>query len=82
MPFRQAHHVVGAVVAFAEKSLKPLDKVTVEEFKGISAVFQDDVLETFDLELAMKRRQVPGAPGTREVQRELSRWQKQLGMKR
>lgn len=78
MPFRQAHHVVGAVVALAEKSTKPLNQVTLEEFRGISTVFEADVLETFNLELAMKRRRVPGAPGTREVQRELSRWLKLL----
>src|SRR5262245_25475825 len=29
MPFRKAHHVVGAVVAFAEKNRKPLNNVTL-----------------------------------------------------
>jgi argininosuccinate lyase len=66
------------VVGLAEKAAKPLNRVTLEEFKGISDTFGDDVLETFDLDQAMKRRQIPGAPGTREVQRELSRWLKLL----
>src|SRR2546422_11301289 len=35
MPFRQAHHVVGAVVALAEQNGMPLDQLTLTDFKGI-----------------------------------------------
>src|SRR5439155_22640057 len=31
VPFRQAHHIVGAVVTLAEKARKPLDRRTLEE---------------------------------------------------
>ena len=33
MPFRQAHHVVGAVVALAEKTGKPLNQLTLAELQ-------------------------------------------------
>ena len=33
IPFRQAHHAVGAVVALAEKSGKPLNQLTLAELK-------------------------------------------------
>jgi argininosuccinate lyase len=78
MPFRQAHHVVGAAVAFAEKNSKPLDKVTVEEFKALDKAFDEDVVEVFDLAKAMARRQVIGAPGTKEVRKQIARWNKAL----
>jgi len=78
MPFRQAHHVVGSVVALAEKSGKPLNTLTVAEYQGVSGEFGEDVLQTFDLDRAMARRSITGAPGTREVRRQLARWQKQL----
>ena len=35
MPFRQAHHVVGAVVALAEKIGKPLNRLTLAELQSV-----------------------------------------------
>ncbi len=72
MPFRQAHHVVGAVVAHAERTGKPLDKVSLAEFQAIDPRFSGDVMKIFNLDRAMARRQLPGAPGTKEVRRQLA----------
>src|SRR5476651_1159608 len=38
MPFRQAHHVVGAVVALAEKTGKPLNRLTLMELQSVEPV--------------------------------------------
>jgi argininosuccinate lyase len=78
MPFRQAHHVVGAVVALAEKSGKPLNALELAEFRSASELFDSDVAQIFDLKLAMRRRNLTGAPGTQEVRRQLARWRKRL----
>lgn len=78
MPFRQAHHVVGAVVARAEKSGKPLNKLSFKEFQAVDKKFGRDALDVFDLKKAMVRRNIAGAPGTRELARQLARWRKQL----
>jgi argininosuccinate lyase len=78
MPFRRAHHVVGAVVGMAEELAKPLNRLTLGELQSASPEFAADVLEVFDLRAAMKRRNLTGAPGTKEVRRQLSRWQKRL----
>ncbi|MBI5772686.1 MAG: argininosuccinate lyase [Verrucomicrobia bacterium] len=78
MPFRQAHHAVGAVVAFAEKSGRPLDQVTVAEFRAVSPKFGPDVKNVFNLAQAMQRRALTGAPGAREVKRQLAQWTKKL----
>jgi len=78
MPFRQAHHVVGAAVAFTEKHRKTLNKITLEEFQSLDKQFTADVTEVFDLEKAMARRKLIGAPGTAEVRKQLSRWRKLL----
>lgn len=77
-PFRQAHHAVGAVVALAEKLGKSLDHLTVAEFQSVDQAFGSDVTAVFNLEKAMRRRALPGAPGTREVQAQLARWRKIL----
>lgn len=79
MPFRQAHHVVGAVVALAEKSGTPLDRFTLADFQGVDQTFTRDVTEVLHLEKAMARRALTGAPGTKEVAKQLARWQKLLG---
>jgi argininosuccinate lyase len=77
-PFRHAHHVVGAVVAYAEKQGKRLDELSLAEYQGISAEFGADVLTTFELVPAMARRTMTGAPGTAAVKRRLAHWAKAL----
>jgi argininosuccinate lyase len=79
MAFRQAHHVVGAVVALAEKTGKPLNRLSLAEFQGVDSHFGPDVRSVFDLKKAMARRKLTGAPGTSEVKKQLARWKKQLG---
>jgi argininosuccinate lyase len=78
LPFRQAHHAVGAVVALAEGLAKPLNQLTLAELQSVEPRFGADALAVFDLEQALARRVLPGAPGTREVKRQLARWRKQL----
>ena len=78
LPFREAHHLVGAVVALAEKAGKPLDRLTVAEFQSVSTEFGPEVRQVFDLDQAMRRRNLIGAPGTAEVRRQLARWLKKL----
>jgi argininosuccinate lyase len=79
MPFRQAHHTVGALVAAAEGMGKPLSELTVAEFQAVEKRFAPDVLKVLDLQRAMARREMTGAPGTREVRKQLARWRKLLG---
>ena len=78
MPFRQAHHVVGAVVALAERAGKQLNRVSLAELQSVDKTFERDALGVFDLRRAMARRNITGAPGTMEVAKQLVRWRKQL----
>ena len=78
MPFRQAHHVVGAVVALAEKTGKPLNALTLKELQSVDATFGPDALGVFELKTAMGSRNLIGAPGTKEVAKQLARWRKLL----
>jgi argininosuccinate lyase len=76
MPFRQAHHTVGSVVALAEKKNKPLDRLTVAELQSVNSQFGRDALRVFNLHRAMAERNLTGAPGPKEVQKQLARWRK------
>ncbi len=79
MPFRQAHHVVGAVVALSEGSGKPLNRLTLADLQSVDPTFQRDTLAVFNLEKALAKRNLPGAPGTKEVAKQLARWRRLLG---
>ena len=78
VPFRRAHHTVGAVVALAEKLGKPLNRLTPAELQSVDIIFSRGAMAIFDLKRAMARRNLPGAPGTREVTKQLARWRKLL----
>ena len=79
LPFRNAHHAVGAVVALAEKAGKQLNQVTVAEFKSTDPNFSDDVLGNFELRQALSQRDLIGAPSAKQVNAQLSRWESVLG---
>lgn len=78
MPFRQAHHIVGAMVGFAEKANKPLNKLSLKDLQSIDKTFTADALDVFDLKKAMSQRNIIGAPGTKEVAKQLLRWRNLL----
>ena len=78
MPFRQAHHVVGAVVALAEKNGRLLSQLTTAELQFVDPTFGRDARSVFDLKRAMARRNVVGSPGTNEVAKQLARWRELL----
>jgi len=76
--FREAHHAVGRVVGLAEQKRVLLSELSLEQLRSIDARFAPDAPSIFNLRLALARRNLPGAPGTKEVRRQLVRWQKVL----
>ena len=78
VPFRHAHHAVGAVVAAAERLGKKLNQLSLADFQAAHASFEADVLEVFDLHKAMAARKLAGSPGTQEVRKQLESWRKRL----
>jgi argininosuccinate lyase len=78
MPFRKAHHVVGALVALAEKLGKPLNQLTLAEAQSVDPALDRQALATLDLKRSLARRNLPGAPGSKEVARQIAWWKKRL----
>jgi argininosuccinate lyase len=79
LPFREAHHAVGALVAEAEKRGCDLSAVPAERASEIHPAFTAGWSEVFDLDKAMRRRNGVGMPGPAAVKRELARWSRKLG---
>jgi argininosuccinate lyase len=77
LPFRQAHHAVGALVALAERLGKPISHLTLAELRSVEKTFGGDARGAFDLKRAMALRRLTGAPGTREVAKQLARWRRE-----
>lgn len=78
VPFREAHHMVGAVVAAAEKLGKPLNQLTQQELKQVDPRLSADLLDVFDLTRAMQARRMPGAPSRTNIRSQLARWHAQV----
>jgi argininosuccinate lyase len=78
VPFRAAHHAVGAVVKLAEKNSVRLDQLPAEEVQKIHAAFGPDWVGVFNLERAMAKRTGTGMPGPAPLQRQFARWKKAL----
>ncbi|MBP8261441.1 MAG: argininosuccinate lyase [Verrucomicrobia bacterium] len=78
IPFREAHHAVGAAVACAEQQGVPLDRLTAADFASINPRFGPGVHATFDLACAMRRRRSTGSTGTAQVRRQLRLWSRRL----
>ena len=64
--FRDAHGIVGQLVLYGIEHNKALDDFTMEEFKAISPVFEEDIYEAISMETCVNKRLTKGAPG-REV---------------
>jgi argininosuccinate lyase len=82
VPFREAHEVVGAAAAFAVREGRPLAKLTAAEWRRFHPRFGPDVARCFDPVRSLARREIPGAPGPRQVARQIARWERALGRAR
>jgi argininosuccinate lyase len=78
VPFRDAHHLVGAAVALAEKRKMPITKLKLAEWKKLSPVFDTSALEVFSVEKGLAARTTTGSPNPKLVKQQLARWQKIL----
>lgn len=63
VPFRDAHGIVGQLVLFCESKGISLDDMTLEEFKAISPVFEEDIYDAISLKTCVDKRLTIGAPG-------------------
>lgn len=61
--FRDAHGIVGQLVLYCIEKDIALDDMTLEEFKAISPVFEEDIYEAISLETCVNKRTTIGAPG-------------------
>jgi argininosuccinate lyase len=72
LPFRDAHRVVGQIVARAVATNRGIEGFTLDELKTFSPLFEADVFDHLTLEGALKSRDVIGGTAPRRVREALS----------
>ena len=78
VPFREAHHAVGALVRLAETNAVALDQLPTEEARKVHPAFGPDWSGVFDLTRALARRTGTGMPGPKPVAKQFDRWKRLL----
>ena len=78
MPFREAHEMVGKLVADTIAKGKRLNEISVTALKKISRLFDSDVSKVFDLRRSLAARQAIGAPSPKNIAAQIKRWRKEL----
>ena len=73
VPFREAHAIVGVVVAETLAAGRTLADLDFGEWRAASEHFDPRVVDLFDPDGALRRRDVPGGPGPKSVTRQLTR---------
>ena len=63
VPFRDAHGIVGRLVLYCLEKKIALDDMSLEEFKAISPVFEEDIYEAISMRTCVEMRNTIGAPG-------------------
>ncbi|MGN0599733.1 MAG: argininosuccinate lyase [Oscillospiraceae bacterium] len=71
LPFRDAYKITGTLVAYCIKNQTVLEELTIEEFRELSPVFDDDVYEAIKLETCVNMRKADGGPAPEAVKKQI-----------
>lgn len=69
VPFRDAHGIIGRLVLYCIDNQKSLLDLSIDEYKAIDPVFEEDVYDAISLETCVNLRNTIGAPGPDAMQK-------------
>ena len=78
MPFREAHHATGKIVALAEAKGADLKKLTLPDLRSVEPRITEDVYTVLDPARSAKSRKSQGGTAPTNVRREARAWIKRL----
>ncbi len=78
IPFRDAHHITGQIVALAEQKGMGLDGLTIEDFKFIDQRIDSRIHKVLSVESSVKSRRSYGGTAPDNVRTQVARWQQTL----
>ncbi len=80
VPFRDAHHMVGALVKLSEKKGLPLDKLPLSEARKIAPRIPSDFSRIFSAKESVRRRCSEGGTSPASVAKSIAFWNRRLGI--
>jgi argininosuccinate lyase len=78
MAFREAHEIVGKLVANAIDKGTKLNAIALADLKKLSPLFGVDIAEVFDVRRSLAARRAIGAPSPENVKAQIKSWRNQL----
>ncbi|MEM5476381.1 argininosuccinate lyase [Pacificibacter sp. AS14] len=79
LPFRDAHHVTGALVALAESKGCDLPDLSIDEMKSAHEAITEDVYSVLTVENSVASRTSYGGTAPSQVRAQIARWKEVLG---
>ena len=78
LPFREAHEIVGKIVAYCLKNKKGLENITLKEYQEFHKDFTADIRNIIKLEKAVNSRKHVGGTATSSVLKRIEEFEKDL----
>lgn len=78
VPFRDAHGIIGQLVLFCIDNNKSLGEMTLDEYKAICPVFEEDIYDAISMETCVEKRNTIGAPGQKAMKEVIEVYEKYL----
>ncbi len=76
--FRDAHGIVGQLVLYCIEKDIALDDMTLDEYKAISTVFEEDIYEAISMKTCVEKRMTIGAPSKEAMEKVIAIYEKTL----
>jgi len=78
MPFREAHHVTGALVKLAEDAGCDLPDLTLDQMQGVHRAITADVFDVLGVHNSVASRMSYGGTAPAQVRAQVARWKERL----
>lgn len=78
VPFRDAHGIIGQLVLYCIDKGISLGEMSLEEYKAISPVFEEDIYDAISMETCVNKRNTIGAPGPEAMTKVIEAYEKYL----
>ena len=79
MPFREAHHVTGSLVALAEDKGVDLPDLTLADMQSVHSAITSDIFDVLGVHNSVASRTSYGGTAPARVRAQIARWKKELG---
>jgi argininosuccinate lyase len=78
MPFREAHHATGKIVAIAEKKGVRLDELPLADFRSVEPRTGEDIFRRLTVDASVAARASYGGAAPANVKAQIARWKEIL----